>query len=291
MIKVLSPGVYSSVQDMGRTGFASLGVPVSGALDSFSFQLGNQLLNNDVNAAVIEVTQGNTRFEFLTDTVIAITGADLQASLNGIEVNLNSVLPVPAGAVVSFTRPRKGIRAYLAVKGGIQTDRVLGSRSYYKGITKNVILQKGAELPIRSFAVKEAPSFSSIKTEDSFFTSEVITCTKAPEFTLLDAQQQSQLLGSRFTISKDNNRMGYRLEEIIENNIPSMLTGGVLPGTVQLTPSGKLIVLMRDCQVTGGYPRVLQLTDHAMVMLSQKIAGQKIKFRLKQFFTNDTGTS
>ena len=81
-----------------------------------------------------------------------------------------------------------------------------------------------------------------------------------------------------FTISSDNSRMGYRLNETIPNNFESMLTSGVLPGTVQLTPSGKLIVLMRDCQVTGGYPRVLQLSENAINILAQKTTGDQLRF-------------
>ena len=89
---------------------------------------------------------------------------------------------------------------------------------------------------------------------------------------------QKEKLKQQFTISVQNNRVGYRLEEPLENNLQSILTSAVLPGTVQLTPSGKLIVLMRDCQVTGGYLRVLQLSEKAINQLSQKTTGDKIKF-------------
>ena len=83
-----------------------------------------------------------------------------------------------------------------------------------------------------------------------------------------------------FSVSEDNNRVGYRLHEVLENELEPILTSAVLPGTVQLTPSGKLIILMRDCQVTGGYPRVLQLSDYAISRLSQKVAGDQVKFEL-----------
>ena len=108
-----------------------------------------------------------------------------------------------------------------------------------------------------------------------------IEVLKGPEFELLTKKQQKQLLSNKFTISKDNNRMAYQLVEILANNIKPIITSLVLPGTVQLTPSGKLIVLMRDCQTTGGYPRVLQLKEYSIDVLSQKLAGKNIHFVLK----------
>jgi len=117
--------------------------------------------------------------------------------------------------------------------------------------------------------------------DKAHFTSNTFFCSKGPEFDLLSKAQQQKLLSDEFTISNDNNRMGYRLKEPVENDLKSILTSGVLPGTVQLTPSGKLLVLMRDCQVTGGYPRVLQLTGQSINQLAQKTTSDRIKFELK----------
>jgi len=108
-----------------------------------------------------------------------------------------------------------------------------------------------------------------------------MVCSKGPEFNLLSDAQQKILTKNLFTISNDNNRTGYRLEEQVKNNLDSILTSGVLPGTVQLTPSGVLIVLMRDCQVTGGYPRVLQLTESAINQMAQKTTHDTFQFILK----------
>ena len=104
-----------------------------------------------------------------------------------------------------------------------------------------------------------------------------LQCYPGPDFEELNKQQKKRLF-EPFTISEDNNRVGYRLHETIENNLKPILTSAVLPGTVQLTPSGTLIVLMRDAQVTGGYPRVLQLTSFSVDILSQMITGNSIKF-------------
>ena len=140
-------------------------------------------------------------------------------------------------------------------------------------------MKKGDELPIFPQKEYENKGFSKIKVQEELFSSHLLECTPGPEFDQLNPKQKKRLLES-FTISKDNNRVGYRLNEIIENDLKSILTSAVLPGTVQLTPSGKLIVLMSDCQVTGGYPRVLQLSEWAVNQLSQKITGQTIRFEL-----------
>ncbi|OSY86976.1 allophanate hydrolase [Tenacibaculum holothuriorum] len=278
MIKVLNPGIYSTVQDGGRKGYRKIGVPVSGAMDAFAAQLANQLLHNQEDAAVIEVTFGGCKLEFLTDSFVCITGADFSPKLNDVPIQLNSLQKVVKGTVLSFGRRNYGVRTYIGVLGGIQTKEFLNSQSYYKGVTPEFIIQKGAMLPIVSSKNSFQPSLAKVKVNESHFTSEDILCFKGPEFDLLSPDQISLLQKTLFSISQDNSRMGYRLNEVIPNTFDSMFTSGVLPGTVQLTPSGKLIVLMRDCQVTGGYPRVLQLSEHAINILAQKTTGDKMRF-------------
>jgi allophanate hydrolase subunit 2 len=124
-------------------------------------------------------------------------------------------------------------------------------------------------------------SKSLIKINKPHFESVILECFKGPEFDLLNEHQQKKIQTQLFTISKDNNRMGYKLNEILANNLPQILTSAVLPGTLQLTPSGKLIVLMRDCQVTGGYPRILQLNEASIHKLAQKTTNNRLRFELK----------
>ena len=112
------------------------------------------------------------------------------------------------------------------------------------------------------------------------FNSKTLKVHKGPEFDRLSISEKENLFSQEFTISKENNRMAYQLSEAVQNNLTPIITSLVLPGTVQLTPSGKLIILMRDCQTTGGYPRVLQLNDKAINILSQKFTNDKIRFTL-----------
>lgn len=279
MIKVLKPGIGNSIQDRGRFGNASFGVSTAGVMDIFSANLANSILNNDADDALLEITFGNCEFQFLAATIFCITGADLTAKLNNKYVTLNTKIKVNKDDVLSFGFPKKGIRAYVAVIGGFKTQKVLNSRSYFKNITSLVFLEKDQIIPFdeNNDILKKS---SSVKVNEEIFSLKILGCFPGPEFEWLNKSQKKRLISQEFSISVNNNRMGYQLKEPIKNNLPEMLTSAVIPGTVQLTPSGKLIVLMKDCQTTGGYPRVLQLSEKAISILAQKTTNQNILFSL-----------
>jgi biotin-dependent carboxylase-like uncharacterized protein len=281
MIKVLKSGFYTSIQDKGRVGFASLGVPVSGAMDSYSSDLANRILNNSLDCALLEITLGGCKLQFLSKTMMCISGGDFSPKINDKPILFNSKISIQENDILSFGKVNFGVRCYLAVKGGIQSDKKLGSRSSFKNITRNFLLKSGDYLPISNLKIDLETSRSLVKVNKNHFESKIMECFRGPEFEALDIHQHKILFETEFSVSKDINRMGYKLNEILENNIPSILTSAVLPGTVQLTPSGKLIVLMRDCQVTGGYSRVLHLSEESINRLSQKMTGDKIQFVLQ----------
>lgn len=281
MVEVLKAGFYDSIQDLGRLGYQQYGVPTSGVMDMFSALKANNLLGNDSKVAVMEMTMTGPILKFHCNTAICITGADLSPSLNGNPVKINAVQKVDKGDTLSFGKLNHGFRSYLSVLGGFNAESVLQSKSMYQGITKQFKIDKNDVLDIVS---DSSPGFIkkhvSIKWDDTFFKTKMINVYKGPEFDHLSKIQLEQLFSSDFTISKNNNRMAYQLEEKFENKLEPILTSLVIPGTVQLTPAGNLIVLMRDCQTTGGYPRIFQLEEKAMDILAQKYIGQKIKFQL-----------
>lgn len=281
MIEVVSPGFYTSVQDMGRFGYADKGVPCSGVMDGYSAQLANHIIGNSKNDAVLEITLGKCILKFEKQTIICISGSDLSAKLNDVPVEMNKTIQVEKNDVLSFGKTVFGVRSYLAVRGGIQTSKVLKSRSFYRNITEQFRIQKNESLPIVNLQKGKSVKYASVKFDKDHFTDNNLIAYPGPEFNLLNFDQKNQLKSLRFTISKDNSRMGYRLNELIYNELPSLLTSAVMPGTVQLTPSGKLIVLMRDCQVTGGYPRVLQLSEKAINRLAQKSTGDRFRFNIE----------
>ncbi len=280
MIEVLSAGMYTTIQDLGRFGYGNIGVPVSGAMDLYASRLANQLLGNAENDAVLEITLGGCKLVFKSSTFICISGADLSAKINNNSIPLHSVIKVEKGSILTFNKPKYGVRAYLAVQGGFQSETILGSKSFYKNITSKYLVKKNDYLKIAKIKDKKKRGFSTVKILIEHFKTKVLDVYKGPEYELLSVTQKEQLKETEFTISNENNRMGYRLKELINNKLPSMLTSAVLTGTVQLTPSGSLIILMRDCQVTGGYPRILQLTDMSINRLAQKTTRDRVLFNM-----------
>ena len=281
MIAILHPGIYCSVQDQGRFGHTKIGVPQAGCADAYAAKMANALLKNHEKDALIEITFGQGKFKFTSDTYICLTGGDFSPKLNGKLIKMQSVYFIKKDSVLSFGKRVYGARVYLSVQGGIQTETVYGSRSFFDGITQQK-LGKGAMLPILPIQKYADNNFSKVRVSEKHFTTIYLPCLKGPEFFKLNQEQQRKLF-TPFSISDDNNRVGYRLKESLENNLSSILTSAVLPGTVQLTPSGKCIILLQDYQVTGSYPRILQLSEIAIARVSQKITGDKIQFMLEDY--------
>jgi biotin-dependent carboxylase-like uncharacterized protein len=281
VIAILHPGIYCSVQDQGRFGHTKIGVPQAGCADTYAAKMANALLKNHEKDALIEITFGQGEFKFTSDTYICLTGGDFSPKLNGKLIKMQSVYFIKKDSVLSFGKRVYGARVYLSVQGGIQTKTVYGSRSFFDGIAQQK-LGKGAMLPILPIQKYADNNFSRVRVSEKHFTTIYLPCLKGPEFFKLNQEQQRKLF-TPFSISDDNNRVGYRLKESLENNLSSILTSAVLPGTVQLTPSGKCIILLQDCQVTGGYPRILQLSEIAIARVSQKITGDKIQFILEDY--------
>ncbi|REE07876.1 biotin-dependent carboxylase-like uncharacterized protein [Winogradskyella pacifica] len=280
MIKVIKTGFYSTIQDQGRLGHRNYGVPISGAMDSYSSQFANVLVGNDKAAAVLEMTMTGADLLFLDPITIAIAGADMSAKLNNEAIPMFKSIIVHNGDTINFGRLESGFRTYIAVKGGLLTEMILGSRSMLKGITDDFRIQKDDCLETMKSSKLILPKNAKLKFDASYLDEDTLCVMKGQEFDKLSKDQRDLLLNTTFEVSKYNNRMAYQLQPLVKNDLKSILTSPVLPGTVQLTPSGQLIVLMRDCQTTGGYPRILQLTEKAINILSQKTTGNNLKIRL-----------
>jgi biotin-dependent carboxylase-like uncharacterized protein len=280
MVKVIKPGFFTTIQDLGRFGFQDYGVPISGTMDQYSAQFANALLNNDKNDAVLEMTMSGSTLRFDCHTIICISGADLSPTLNGKAIKLNTIITVKPNDVISFGKLNSGFRSYLAVKDGFQSEIKLNSRCMYKNVTSKYKIESNDVLHINEILSIESSKYASLKFNTNLFDINHLEVFKGPEFDLLTPNQKQKLFDQEFTISNLNDRMAYQLEEPFENSLSPIITSLVLPGTVQLTPSGNLIVLMRDCQTTGGYPRILQLKETSINCLAQKFKGQKISFQL-----------
>lgn len=277
MLKVLKAGFFTSIQDLGRFNHRKKGVPVSGCMDQQSVYKANALLENDANCAVLEFTMTGPSLLFEKDTFIVLSGAIISVTLNNEPVQNYKVYHVHKGDILSYGKLKKGFRTYLAIKGGFRTEEILGSRSMYIPITDKNRIVDGDEVPYDD-SDDFIPKISEIKV-DSYLEETILEVYKAPEFDLLTDKQLERLFSKEFTISKENDRMAYQLSEVLEGHQHSMLTSATLPGTIQLTPSGKIIILMKDGQTTGGYPRILQLSDKSISVLAQKREGNTISFK------------
>jgi len=284
-ILILAEGMHSSIQDLGRKGYRSFGVPISGAMDKYSAILANKLLNNEENLPVLEMTMIGPKIMFEDHSLIVLTGGDMSPEINGSPIKMNHVYEVKTSDVLSFGALVSGVRSYLGVKDGFLTENKLKSYSYYQGITSQERIHKGDRLRIASYDINLEMTSSKIKVKSSHFDARKLEVTKGPEYNRLTKKHRELLFSKRFKIGGMNNRMGYQLKNtFLKLKDVEIITSTTIPGTVQLTPSGTLIILMRDCPTTGGYPRILQLTDIAINQLAQKKENDVFKFDLESSF-------
>ncbi|TSE09626.1 biotin-dependent carboxyltransferase family protein [Aquimarina algiphila] len=278
-VKILKAGFFTTIQDGGRFGFSKYGVPRSGAMDKLSYGLANLLLGNDKNSACIEWTFQPPVLHFFENTEIVLTGAEADAFLNDLKIDMYKKIRIVKDDILKFKSCRKGVYGYVGIRKGFSTSLILKSRSFYKSITSDYRLENDAVLPYEMSNIFDR-QLSTISIPILFDSTQKLEVYKGPEFDHLSKDQQSFLFDNSFTISNTINRMAIQLEEKLYNDLPSMLTSPVLPGTVQLTPSGTLIILMRDCQTTGGYPRVLQLSEMSINSIAQKRMKERCSFKL-----------
>jgi allophanate hydrolase subunit 2 len=193
---------------------------------------------------------------------------------------LNTRIFVPENSILKFGHPAYGLRAYLSVSGGFIAEKKLGSYSQYFGITQKQTIEKGDILALSPFEGIPLKITASVKVPRTHFSSECIEVFAGPDYHLLPKALQKGVLETKITVTSQSNRMAYLLSGWEEFSVKGIITAPVQPGTVQLTPSGQCLVLMRDAQTTGGYARVLQLSRSAINIMSQKPTGASLLFKL-----------
>ena len=275
MIKFISKGLYTTIQDDGRFGYSNIGVPSSGYMDRESAQTANLIIDNPINNPVIEATLIGPTIKFEKSTFICITGSDFNPMLNESRISLYTPVKVNKGDILKINNSSFGSRCYISIKGGIKVDKVLGSKSYYPQISDSSIIEKGDEFKFETN--NSEPNYKLIN--QKFELNKNLKVFKGPEFNFLNKGSINKIIDQEFSIGI-NNRMAYNLKEKIQAGTPSIISSPVIPGTVQLTPSGQMIILHRDCQTTGGYPRILQLDEKSLNNLAQLRIGDKIKFEI-----------
>lgn len=284
--RVIHPGFYSSIQDCGRLHYRNLGVPQSGAMDLEQALLLNKCLDNSKNAAVLEMILTGATLQFEAPTVIAISQNIDEVYINDTSINFNSIIQIKSGDHLKIGRSTVGNFMYMAIKDGWQLEKILGSRSMYKGITSIDRLSQADHLSFKSnnSSTSIVNYLSKIKdlqkTRKNSNDRMVIKVFKGPEFESIPDDVMSSIMKSDFSISKRWNRMAFTFETGFRLKLKQIKTSPVQPGTVQMTPNGDLICLMRDAQTSGGYPRVLQVSDDSLNRLSRITSNDVVRFVL-----------
>ena len=202
----------------------------------------------------------------------------MQAWVNENPIQNNTTIAILSGDVLKLRRATKGLRTYIKINQAIISPVLLGSTSFYKPLTQDAVLKKGNHI----FWIKSDKAFDKsnarIRWDDSYLLSKDLEVEKGPEFNVLSKTVQQQIYQNDFLINSQN-RMGYRISSPFSMDSLSMLSGAVRPGTVQITPSGTLLIAGVDGQVSGGYPRIFQLTEEALTVLVQKKEGDYVSFK------------
>jgi KipI family sensor histidine kinase inhibitor len=284
VFQVLKPGFFTTVQDLGRYGYLKYGVPISGAMDTFSHVAANLLVANNPDDACLEITLIGPELQALTKTQIAMTGGVACPKIDGQHVPMWQTLEIQEGTVISFGKMESGCRAYLSIRGGIDTPQVLGSRSTYvrggfggingRQLKAEDIIQGFDVSPLKvGYLMPEelVPQFT------GQFKAHVVLGPQANMFT---EEGITTFLSSQYKVTLQADRMGYRFEgPMIEHKAKAdIISDALLPGAVQIPKNGKPIMIMRDAQTAGGYPKIAVIITPDISTLGQAKTNDIIEF-------------
>ena len=284
ILEVIQPGLYTTVQDRGRFGYLQFGIPLSGVMDVYAYQVSNLLVGNEINAAVLEATVIGPVLNILEDGVMAITGADLSAHLNDSPFPLWESVAVKKGDKVSFKMPKKGCRAYIAVGGGIDVPLVMGSRSTYVvgkigGIEGRPLVAKDLIGKGKNFGIpgrRVPPEFIPV-----YSNSPTLRVLLGPQDNYFSEGVQI-FLDSEFKISTKADRIGYRLEGPViphkEGVEKSIISEPGIPGGVQVPADGQPIIFLLE-QTVGGYTKIASVISTDIGLVGQAKTGDRVRFK------------
>jgi antagonist of KipI len=283
VLSVRKPGPLTTVQDLGRPHAMSAGVPPGGAMDRFAHRAANLLVGNEEGAATLECTVSGPELVAMHPCVIAITGADFTPQLNGSPAPAWTSLFLSAGDRLHFAGRRWGARAYMAVAGGIAGDRWLGSRATYllaeRGGMRGRALVAGDVIAV---AQTSTPTHAKRELGQELrpaYQDRTLAVIAGPHLDWLAVESRRTFFGSAYSVGRDSNRMGYRLEgPVLDVSGDELLSFGLVAGAVQVPRSGQPIVLMADHGTAGGYPVVATVAGAAMPVAAQMMPGDELSF-------------
>ena len=296
-LTVRQSGFFTLVQDLGRTGFRRYGVSVGGALDPHALRVANLLVENDEAAAGLEITFGGFRAEFEDRRLVAWCGGSFDVRIGTESLPAGHVGAIDAGEELVVNPPKLGCRAWLAISGGIDVPKVLESRSTdlraeFGGLDGRT-LRAGDVVPLGPQTNGAAELSNLLRNQrvsgwsapaNWIFTamdSPSLRVVRGQEWNSFDISAHENFLEKPFTVSAESDRMGARLEGpfLLRSEGGDLISQSVVPGTVQVPPNAKPILLLGDCQTIGGYPRLAHVVTVDMAMAAQLRAGDSVRFR------------
>lgn len=301
-LTVLKPGLLTTVQDLGRFGLQRHGVIVSGAMDSFAFRTANWLVGNQDGEAALEMTLIGPAVRFEADTLIAVTGGNLNPRIDEYPIPLWRPIAVKSGSVLRFSAADSGCRTYLAVAGGISVPTVMGSKSTYlragiggyqgRALQATDVLEIGTPSPRANKLMKNLTEpgslpFAIVKWRVShqllsfYQKNSIIRVIRGGQFTHFERISREQFFQTEYRVTPQSDRMGYRLSgaKLALTEPIEMISEAVTAGTIQVPPDGNPIVLLADRQTTGGYPKIGHVITADLPILAQVKPGETIRFQ------------
>lgn len=293
-LRILKAGILDSIQDMGRFGFQHQGINPTGAMDKFAASVANTLVGNTSTEAVLELHFPASDLLFDQPAIIALTGADFNATINGEPVPVNQPLLINKSSILQFHSRKEKARCYLAIHGGFNIGKWLNSFSTNlkaeaggvegRKLKKDDLIELTSKLNFQKSISDDDFKILPWKTNQAWDDDEgkEILILHGNEWDWLDKRSQQLLLSDSFAITGNSDRMGYRLKGELLQTISKeeLVSSAICFGTIQLLPDGQLIILMADHQTTGGYPRVANIISAHLPRLAQMNAGEKINFRM-----------
>ncbi|HVV96614.1 MAG TPA: biotin-dependent carboxyltransferase family protein [Rhodanobacteraceae bacterium] len=290
-VEVLKAGLLTTVQDLGRFGCAMLGVGRAGVMDDAAMRIANALVGNAIDAPVLELTLVGPRLRFDAAATIAIAGAEFSAHIGDREIDAWRPIDIEAGEEIEIGHARRGLRAWLAICGGIVVEPTLGSASTDVnaglGGFDGRALRNGDRLEIGTFfrfapSPAKRPSTWSIDPRPWFDSDpdRPIRLVRGTHFDTLDAASRSRLFEMRFRVASESNRVGVRLDgsRLALASPIELVSEPLAFGTLQLPPDGQPIALMAEHPTVGGYPRIAQIALVDLPRLAQRRPGETVRF-------------
>ncbi|KGA97209.1 allophanate hydrolase [Alkalihalobacillus alcalophilus ATCC 27647 = CGMCC 1.3604] len=289
LFTVEKPGLLTTLQDRGRYQFLRDGMSPSGAIDFFAFQMANLLLGNEKNAPALELTIVGPILKALATCQICITGADLEAKIDGKGIGCWKVVTIKKGQRLTFSVAKKGMRAYLAVRGGFAANYLFGSYSTY--LRANIGGYDGRTLERDDILHRLKGERETLRNGfglgrdviPTYHNTEKIRVMLGPDQAYFTEEAFFDFISKPFTVSNQSDRMGVRLEGAPlshRNGKTDILSEAVTFGTIQVPASGKPIILMADRQTTGGYPRIGHVISVDLPKVAQARPGDRFFFEV-----------